>query len=53
MDVTDAIIEDAPDILTLQHLAYQTEAVLYSDFAIPPLTQTLEDLQGDSDERPF
>jgi ribosomal protein S18 acetylase RimI-like enzyme len=35
---------DAQAILELQKLAYQSEAVLYNDWSIPPLTQTLESL---------
>ena len=37
--------EDAPAILELQKLAYQSEARLYDDWTLPPLTQTLEDLR--------
>ena len=33
---------DAAEILRLQYAAYQSEAVLYNDFSIQPLTQTLE-----------
>jgi GNAT superfamily N-acetyltransferase len=36
---------DAEEILTLQKLAFQSEAALYNDYTIPPLTQTLEDLR--------
>jgi ribosomal protein S18 acetylase RimI-like enzyme len=39
--------EDAPEILELQKLAYQSEAAIYSDYAIAPLKQTLEELQSD------
>jgi len=39
-----ARIEDAPVILALQNLAYQSEAEIYNDYSIQPLTQTLEDL---------
>jgi ribosomal protein S18 acetylase RimI-like enzyme len=39
-----ATVEDAPEILALQKLAYQSEAQLYGDWTIPPLTQTLESL---------
>jgi len=41
-----ADIGDAEEILALQKLAYQSEAALVGDYSIPPLTQTLEDLQG-------
>jgi len=33
---------DAEEILRLQYAAYQSEAILYNDFSIQPLTQTLE-----------
>jgi ribosomal protein S18 acetylase RimI-like enzyme len=39
--------EDAKAILDLQKLAYQSEAQLYNDFSIPPLVQTLENLQDE------
>ncbi len=40
-----ASIEDAAPILELQKQAYQSEAEIYDDFAIPPLLQTLDDLK--------
>ncbi len=39
--------KDAAAILELQQLAYQSEARLYNDFNIPPLTQTLNELKSD------
>jgi ribosomal protein S18 acetylase RimI-like enzyme len=39
--------DDAPAILELQKLAYQSEARLYDDWNIPPLTQTLDELISD------
>ena len=39
--------DDAPAILALQKQAYQSEAILYQDWNIPPLTQTLESLRGE------
>lgn len=36
---------DADEILVLQRLAYQSEAVLYDDWSIPPLTQTRAELE--------
>lgn len=46
-NITHASPEDAASILELQKLAYQSEAQLYNDFSIPPLTQTLEELTRD------
>ena len=40
-----ATIEDAEELLALQKLCFQNEAALYKDNNIPPLTQTLADLQ--------
>ncbi|MDN5920752.1 MAG: GNAT family N-acetyltransferase [Pseudonocardia sp.] len=39
--LTDA---DAGEVLTLQRAAYVSEARLHNDVALPPLTQTLDDL---------
>lgn len=36
---------DLQEILTLQYLAYQSEAELFDDKKIPPLTQTLSDIK--------
>jgi len=43
--VERASIEDAPAILELQKVAYQSEARLYDDWTLPPLTQALESLR--------
>ena len=40
--ITRAQKEDAAEILRLQYAAYQSEAILYNDFSIQPLKQTLE-----------
>ncbi len=42
-----ANVDDAGAILTLQKRAYESEARLYDDWTIPPLTQTLASLRGD------
>ena len=42
-----AELDDLPDILALQKLAYQAEARLYNDWSLPPLTQSLELLRED------
>jgi len=47
IEIFDAHVEDAAEILTLQRAAYQSEAFLYGDPGIPPLTQTLEALQAE------
>ena len=40
--ITKALYSDLEEILALQKLAYQSEAELYDDYTIPPLTQSLE-----------
>ncbi len=47
MRVERATVDDAEAILSLQKLAYQSEAEIYDDFTIPPLTQTLEEFRND------
>jgi GNAT superfamily N-acetyltransferase len=47
MIITRAQVRDAQEILDLQKLAYQSEAAIYDDYTIPPLTQTLEEMKGD------
>lgn len=44
-EILDAQPADAPDILALQRLGYRSEAELYGDWTIAPLTQTLDELQ--------
>ena len=43
--IKQAIMSEAEDILELQKIAYQSEAELYQDWNIPPLLQTLHQLQ--------
>lgn len=43
---------DAPEILALQKIAYQSEAELYGDDSLPATQQTLEDLEGDFERAP-
>ena len=47
MEVEKATLSDAEEILSLQKLAYQSEAEIYNDFNIPPLVQTLEEIKKD------
>lgn len=51
--IAEAAVEDAQDILDLQKLAYQSEAEIYSDFSIAPLTQALEELRKDFEDKIF
>jgi ribosomal protein S18 acetylase RimI-like enzyme len=47
MFISQASIEDAEAILKLQKIAYQSEAQIYNDFSISPLTQTLDQIKAD------
>ena len=47
MRIERATIEDAADILVLQRQEYQSEATLYDDATIPPLTQTLDSFRAE------
>ena len=51
MKILEAIPGDAQEILRLQKLAYLSEAELHDDFKIPPLTQTLDELVKDFDNK--
>ncbi|MEY9950070.1 GNAT family N-acetyltransferase [Kitasatospora sp. GAS1066B] len=43
--ISPATEQDTEQILKLQYLGYQSEAELYGDWSIEPLTQTLENLR--------
>lgn len=45
IEITSAVHADAAAILDLQKRAYQSEARLYNNWSLPPLTQSLESLQ--------
>ncbi|MER7704381.1 GNAT family N-acetyltransferase [Kitasatospora sp. NPDC097605] len=49
--ISTADTDDAEQILKLQYLGYQSEAELYGDWAIEPLTQTLESLRAELTEQ--
>lgn len=53
MEIVLATLHDAQAILALQHLAYQSEAKIYDDFTLPPLTETLDELIGKFATRRF
>ena len=46
-------VSDAEEILSLQKLAYRSEAEIYNDFNIPPLLQTLEEIKKDFENQFF
>ncbi|WP_405809491.1 GNAT family N-acetyltransferase [Streptomyces sp. NBC_00210] len=45
--ISAAGAQDAEHILKLQYLCYQSEAELYGDYGIEPLTQSLDDLKAE------
>lgn len=47
IEICRADPEDANGILALQKIAYQSEALLYDDWSIPPLTQTELQIRSD------
>ncbi len=47
IEICDASETDAEAIWELQRLAFHQQAVLYDDFHLPPLVQTLDDLRRD------
>ncbi len=53
MMIERATVHDAESILSLQKLAYQSEAEIYDDYTIPPLTQTLEEIKKDFENQSF
>jgi len=53
MEIRNASIEDAESILALQRLAYQSEAAVYDDFRLRPLTETLGDIKDRFQDRRF
>lgn len=53
ISIIRAIPEDATEILALQKVAYQSEANLYDDWSIPPLTQTLSEIKAEFESKIF
>ena len=47
INIREANKSEAHIILELQKLAYQSEAALYQDWSIPPLVQTLSELEAE------
>jgi len=51
MQIELAVVDDAPTILELQKLCYQSEAAIYDDYSIPPLQQTLESMREEFENK--
>lgn len=47
IDIRDAAVSDAAEILEIQRLAFHGQGILYNDFTLPPLVQTLEEVIQD------
>lgn len=47
MQIEIADVKDAQAILALQKLAYQSEAAITGDYTIPPLVQSLQEMEQD------
>lgn len=53
MIIKQAKVEDAEEILNLQKLAYQSEAEIYNVYTIPPLTQSIGDIEAEFESQIF
>jgi len=53
ISIVHADVSDAAEILALQKVAYQSEAELYDDWSIPPLTQSLSLIEAEFDVMVF
>ena len=48
-----ATADDASEILILQKLAFRSEAAIYTEYNIPPLTESIEDMMAYFQKRTF
>lgn len=46
-EIKDATEQDLEQILELQKKAFYSQALIYNDFNLPPLTQTIDDLKNE------
>jgi len=53
LEIKKATEGDIEEILVLQKLAYKSEAMIYDDFSIPPLHQTIDEIQNEFQRRVF
>lgn len=53
MDVERAVVSDYLEILSLQTLAYLSEAEIYDNFGIAPLVQTLHEIEDEFRRKVF
>jgi GNAT superfamily N-acetyltransferase len=48
--IRDIRVDDAGEVMTLQRAAFVSEALIYGDPDMPPLTQTLDEVAGELNE---
>jgi len=48
-----ATTNDAKEILELRKVAFEGQAKIYDDYALPPLTQTLEEIMAEFEKNDF
>ncbi|MGI0074150.1 MAG: GNAT family N-acetyltransferase [Nitrosotalea sp.] len=53
MKIEKATVSDLQEMLSLQKLAYKSEAEIYHDDSIPPMVQTIKQLQDDFKRQVF
>lgn len=53
VSIIQANPDDAEEILDLQKLAYRSEAIIYNDWTIPPLTQTIAEMRAEFESMYF
>jgi ribosomal protein S18 acetylase RimI-like enzyme len=53
LEIEEAAIEDAVEILELQKIAYISEAKAHNDFTIPPLHQTIDEILSEFESKVF
>lgn len=53
IDVRTASREDAAEILEIQKQAYHGQAEIYNNYELPPLTQSLESIEREFDDKIF
>lgn len=51
--ILEAELKEIDDILSLQKIAYQSEAEIYKDFSIPPLHQTIDEIKEEFERQLF
>jgi ribosomal protein S18 acetylase RimI-like enzyme len=51
--IVAATFADLPRILEIQKEAYKSEAQIYADYSIPPLTQSLANIRAEFKRKPF